>query len=65
VKAMGSDGKKRGVHFLFPMQEMGANIQNGGPQLLVLHWRAGGIHVVKDNGFRWLRWLIGRCYLPK
>jgi hypothetical protein len=41
------------------MQEMGVKIQNGGPHLLVLYWRAGGIHVVKDNGGSgWLRWLL-------
>jgi hypothetical protein len=35
-----------GRYFLFPTEEMGAKTQNGGSQLLVLQWRAGGIHVV-------------------
>jgi hypothetical protein len=30
-------GKEREKHFLFPMQEMGAKTQNGGPQFLVLY----------------------------
>jgi hypothetical protein len=34
--------ERKEKHFLFPMQEMGAETQNGGPQLLVLYWRAGG-----------------------
>jgi hypothetical protein len=41
---------------------MGAKTQNGGPQLLVLYWRAGGIHMVKDNVSGWLRWLTERGY---
>jgi hypothetical protein len=28
-------------HFLFPMQEMRVQTQNGGPHLLVLYWRLG------------------------
>jgi hypothetical protein len=32
--------RERDKHFLFPMQEMGAKTQNGGPQLLFLYWRA-------------------------
>jgi hypothetical protein len=48
------------------MQEMGAETQNGDPHLLVLYWRAGGTHVVKDKGSGWLRWLLtqGRVFLP-
>jgi hypothetical protein len=34
--------KEREKHFLFPKQEMGAKTQTGGPQLLILYWRAGG-----------------------
>jgi hypothetical protein len=58
--------EKREKHFLFPTQEKGAKTQNGGPQLLVLYWRAGGIHVVKDNESGWLRWLTkqGGATLP-
>jgi hypothetical protein len=26
--------------------------------LFVLHWRAGGIHIVKGKGSGWLRWLL-------
>jgi hypothetical protein len=44
--------------FSLPAQEMGGKTQNGGPHLLVLYWRAGEIHVVKDNGSGWLRWLL-------
>jgi hypothetical protein len=36
---------------------MGAKTQNDGAQLLVLYWRAGGIHIIKENGAGWLRWL--------
>jgi hypothetical protein len=32
------------------MQEMGVKTQNGGPHFLILYWRVGGIHLVKDNG---------------
>jgi hypothetical protein len=39
------------------MQEMGAEAQRW-PYLLVLNWRAGGTHVVTDNGSGWLRWLL-------
>jgi hypothetical protein len=28
--------------------------------LIVLYWRAGGIHVVKDNESEWLRWLLNQ-----
>jgi hypothetical protein len=46
---------------------MGAKTQNVGPHPLVLYWRAGGTHMVKDNGFGWLRWLLkaGGVTLPK
>jgi hypothetical protein len=50
--------KKREKHFLFPTLDMGAKTQNGGSQLLVLYWRAGEIHMVKDKGAGWLRWLL-------
>jgi hypothetical protein len=46
-------GRKGGEHFLFPKEEMEAKTQNDGSQLLVVYWRAGGIHVVKDNGSGW------------
>jgi hypothetical protein len=48
------------------MQEMGAETQNGGPHLLVLYWRAGGITWPNImNGSGWLRWLLkqGRVIL--
>jgi hypothetical protein len=32
------------------MQDMGVETQNGGPHLLVLNWRAGGVYVIKDKG---------------
>jgi hypothetical protein len=44
---------------------MGAKTQNGGPQLLVLYWRAGEIHMVKDNGCTWVKWLTRRGHPPK
>jgi hypothetical protein len=47
--------EKREKYFLLPMWEMGAKTQNGGPQLLVLLWRGGGVHMVKDNGSGQLR----------
>jgi hypothetical protein len=38
----GIRGEKREREaFPVPMQDMGAKTQNGGPQLLVLYWRAG------------------------
>jgi hypothetical protein len=45
---------------------MGAKTQNGGPHLLVLSCRAGGVLVVKDNGYEWSRWLLkqGGVILP-
>jgi hypothetical protein len=47
------------------MPEMGAKTQIGGPHLLVLYWKTGEKHLVKDNGFRWLRWSLkqGRVIL--
>jgi hypothetical protein len=36
---------------------MGLQTQNGGPHLLVLYWKAGETHMVKDNGSGWVRWL--------
>jgi hypothetical protein len=49
------------------MQEMEAKTQNGGPHLLVLYWRAGGITWSKDNGSGWLRQLVktGRGHPPR
>jgi hypothetical protein len=44
---------------------MGTKTQNGGLQLLVLSWRAGGIHEVKDNGSGGLKWLTKRGHPPK
>jgi hypothetical protein len=57
-------GRKRET-FSSPFQEMGVETQNGGHYLLALYWRAGGIHMVKDNGSGWLRWLLkqGRVIL--
>jgi hypothetical protein len=40
-----------------PHRKIGAKTQNGGPQLLVLYWRAEKIHIVKDHVSVWLRWL--------
>jgi hypothetical protein len=58
-------GRRKKRDFLFPMQEMGAKIQNGGPHPLVLYWRVGGIHMIKGDGSGWLRWLLkqGRVIL--
>jgi hypothetical protein len=39
---------------------MEAKTQNGGLYFLVLYWRAGRIHKVKDNGSGWLRWLLNK-----
>jgi hypothetical protein len=48
--------KQKRETFSVPMQEMGVKTQNHGTYLLVLYsWRAGRIHVVKDNGSEWLR----------
>jgi hypothetical protein len=62
-----SGGTQSERHFLSPAQEMGARTQNGGPHLQVLYWRAGGIHVVKNNGTGWLSWLLkaGEDHPPK
>jgi hypothetical protein len=43
-------GEKKRDTFPVPHTGNGAKAQNGGPQLLVLYWRAGEIHMVKDNG---------------
>jgi hypothetical protein len=56
---------KREKYFMFPTQEMGEKTQNGGPQLLVLIMESWGIHMVKDDGSWWLRWLTGRGHPPK
>jgi hypothetical protein len=53
----GEQERKR-KHFLFLTYEMRANVQNGGPHLLILYSRPGGIHIVKDNGCGWWRWLL-------
>jgi hypothetical protein len=61
----GNGVEKREKHFPSPTWKMGAKTQNGGPQLLILYWRAREIHMVKDNGFAWLRWLTRRGHHPK
>jgi hypothetical protein len=33
--------------------------------ILILKVESRGIHVVKDNGSGWLRWLAGRGHPPK
>jgi hypothetical protein len=63
--SIGGGRRKIEKHFLFPTQEIGGKTQNGGPQLLVLYWRAGEIHMVKTNGSGWLRWMAERGHPPK
>jgi hypothetical protein len=45
---MGSRGQKEKEPFPFLHSGNGIKTQNDGPHLLVLYWRAGEIHVVKD-----------------
>jgi hypothetical protein len=49
---------RREIEYNWIMPEMGVETQNGGLHCLVLSWTAGAVHVVKDNGSGWLKWLL-------
>jgi hypothetical protein len=57
--------KEREKHFLPSCRKWEQNLKWWSPSLSFIVESWGKIHVVKDNGSGWLRWLTGRGHPPK